>query len=45
MATLEERKRQRFLFMNRVYERTGGDVCMSVAMFELGNELGFTRLL
>jgi len=41
MATVEEKRKLRFQFLNSVYEKTEGDKLQSVNMFELGKELGW----
>jgi hypothetical protein len=43
MDTLEAKKRQRFLFMNLLYEKTHGNQYEYVDMWALGKELGFTE--
>lgn len=40
---LLEIKRKRFQFLKSLYEITGGNLFASVNMWELGQELGFTR--
>jgi 4-alpha-glucanotransferase len=43
MDTLEAKKRQRFLFMKLLYEKTHGNQYEYVDMRELGKELAFTE--
>lgn len=43
MKDLNEKKANRFRFLNHVYEATGGDETPSVNMWEVGNELGFAE--
>lgn len=40
---LFEIKRKRFQFLKSLYEITGGNRFSSVSMWELGQDLGFTR--
>ena len=41
MATIEEKRKLRFQFLNLVYQKTEGDKFQSVNMWELGKELGW----
>lgn len=43
MKSLEDKKADRFRFLNYVYEVTDGDEAPSVNMWEIGNKLGFTK--
>ncbi len=43
MDTLEVKKTQRFLFMNRLHEKTNGNQYAAVNMWEIGQELGLTQ--
>ena len=48
-TTIDEKRKQRFRFLNLVYEKTDGNRLHSVNMYELGKELGWadetTRLV
>lgn len=43
MKSIEEMKKQRFQFLNRVYELSGGSQFHFVNMYEIGQEFGFDR--
>jgi len=43
MDTIEEKQVQRFQFLRLVYEKTSHNRYESVDMYEIGDELGFTR--
>lgn len=43
MKSLDEKKVDRFRFLNKMYEITEGSKHMVVNMWELGSELGFTK--
>ncbi len=43
MVNVEERKKQRFQFLRRLYERTDGNQHNSVIMWDLGKDLGFDK--
>ncbi len=43
MATIEEKRKLRFQFLNSVYEKTEGNKLQSVNIFELGKELGWDK--
>jgi len=45
MNTIEEKRKQRFQFLKRLYELSGGDKFKSFEMFEIGKELGFDKKL
>jgi len=41
--SLEEKKKNRFLFLQKLYDTTDGNSASMVDMWELGSELGFDR--
>jgi hypothetical protein len=43
MNSIEEKQKQRFKFLNKVYKLTGDSQFHFVNMFEIGEELGFDR--
>jgi hypothetical protein len=43
MTTVAERQKQRFQFLNRIFEETGGNEHAIVNMWDIGNELGWDR--
>lgn len=43
MKSIEDRKADRFRFLNYIYEVTDGSETPSVHMWEIGNKLGFTE--
>lgn len=43
MNYLEEKKKNRFKYLNLLYEKSGGDKLNDQNMFELGTELGFDK--
>ena len=45
MNNIEEKKKQRFQFLKRLYELSGGDKFKPFEMFEIGKELGFDKEL
>src|SRR5659263_182006 len=45
MGTLEEKKAKRFMYLNAMYEKTDGDKNEHVDMYELGEDIKFTREL
>ena len=43
MTTVAERHEQRFQFLNRIFEETGGNEHRIVNMWDVGNELGWDK--
>lgn len=43
MNTLEQKKENRFKFLNLLYKKSGGDEFLNQNMYELGTELGFDK--
>jgi hypothetical protein len=43
MDALTKKKTDRFRFLNRLYERTGGDYLALESMWEVGDDVGLTR--
>ena len=43
MSSLEELRKERFQFLHRLYEKTGGDQHKVIDMWELGRQLGFDK--
>lgn len=43
MSTVEERREQRFRFLNLVFEKTRGNIYNLVSMWDIGEELGWDK--